>query len=86
MVVDEVFRLDVDRSHMSSPEKIQCPKCGSRKLARIVYGYPRLPLRLYSITGRVVLAGCMVGADSPTSYCRNCGTTFGRIKNTSKIR
>ncbi|MHB8894393.1 MAG: hypothetical protein ACYC99_04330 [Candidatus Geothermincolia bacterium] len=69
---------------MSLSAETRCPKCGSRKLARVVYGYPRRPLRLYARTGRVVLAGCMVGSDSPTLCCRRCGTRFDGMSITAE--
>jgi len=53
---------------------LQCPACGSRAVAKIVYGLPR-PGYVYG--DDVVLGGCVVGERSRDWACKDCGHTWG---------
>ena len=55
-----------------------CPRCGSRKTARILYGEPAPSPTLDDdmAAGRVVLGGCVVGEDGPEYRCGTCGREF----------
>ena len=59
---------------------IKCPKCGSRKVAKILYGLPALDDELVAKidAGEVVLAGCEIpyGAPLRSHECRDCGFQF----------
>ena len=56
-----------------APAVAVCEKCkkGDR-LVPIVYGYPRLSIRLASGLGRVKLGGCMPSRDNPKWFCKRC--------------
>jgi rubredoxin len=55
-----------------------CPRCGSAKVAQILWGYPRFSEELEAdlAAGRVVLGGCMVGPDQASHACTACGLEF----------
>ncbi len=56
-----------------------CPKCGSERVARILYGLPIFndELKRKLETGEVVLGGCMVTGDDPSWHCAECGHQWG---------
>lgn len=54
--------------------KRTCPKCGSDKVARILYGlvaYDDVKNDLKA--GRITLGGCCVTDESPAWECTQCG-------------
>ena len=55
--------------------KRTCPRCGSDRVARIVYGLvPNSPeLQRGLDEGLISLGGCVVGHDSPDFECQACG-------------
>jgi hypothetical protein len=57
-----------------------CPRCGSRSIARILYGYPawseELDRKLSG--GELRLGGCVVHACQPALVCNRCGCEFDR--------
>jgi hypothetical protein len=57
----------------------RCPRCGSLRVAEILYGTPAHSRRLERdvSAGRVVLAGCLVTDDAPARQCADCGHGFG---------
>jgi ribosomal protein L37E len=58
----------------TTPESdLRCPRCGERNPVPIVYGYPYGDMVAASFSGKIVLGGCIVEADSPTYRCRRCG-------------
>ncbi|QEH38599.1 hypothetical protein OJF2_72030 [Aquisphaera giovannonii] len=65
----------------TTPQKPHvCPRCGSRKLATILWGLPafddELERRLDA--GEVVLGGCCVTDDDPVWECTECGWQAGK--------
>lgn len=57
-----------------------CPRCGSRSIARIQYGFPvwsdELGAQLAS--GTIRLGGCVVHPLQPDLACNSCGCEFTR--------
>jgi hypothetical protein len=51
-----------------------CPSCGSQNAAQIVYGEPSLN---YLDANPVILGGCIVFPDSPTTCCLDCDYRWG---------
>lgn len=72
----EVARRD---RQMSSRLAEACPRCGSRKTARILYGEPAPSPTLDDdiAAGHVVLGGCVVDEHPPQYRCGTCGGEFG---------
>jgi hypothetical protein len=59
-------------------EKPICPKCGSDKLASLLYGLPIEDDYLRELVRRkeVILMGCVVGQDDPQLQCLKCDLQF----------
>jgi hypothetical protein len=58
-----------------------CPRCGSQRVAPILYGLPAFNERLNAALRekRIVLGGCLVGPDNPVFHCNACSTEWGRL-------
>ena len=54
-----------------------CPKCGSRDVMPIVYGYPLPETMAAANRDEVELGGCLVTDWDPTKMCKACGERFG---------
>lgn len=67
--------------HGAMPERL-CPKCGSSKVAYVVYGLPVWSpwLERADREGRLIMGGCCMTGDDPDSQCLSCGHrwTVGR--------
>ena len=63
----------------------KCPRCGSERIAKILYGMPAFSeeLRLEMKVGRVVLGGCGVTGNDPRWRCLDCGYGMGRPRGES---
>jgi DNA-directed RNA polymerase subunit RPC12/RpoP len=59
-------------------ESITCPKCGSKAIARIVYGYPLLDEKMEKDLkeGKIKLGGCCLWEGNPDYHCNTCGHEF----------
>jgi hypothetical protein len=57
-----------------------CPKCGSSRVAPIVYGLPGWDLAEDERKGLVVLGGCCVGEGDPIWACFGCDHRWGYLK------
>jgi len=59
-----------------------CPACGSKRVARIMYGYPAYSdeLQAQLDAGTVVLGGCVITGDDPAWRCTQCGQRIYRKK------
>ena len=55
-----------------------CPKCGSRDVVPILYGYPMPEAMDAAENGLIALGGCCVGEDDPRKHCNACGEDFDR--------
>jgi len=51
----------------------KCPKCGSRSVAPILYGYPTEESINKAHRGELHLGGCIVSGDDPKWSCKECG-------------
>lgn len=62
--------------YIRKPRK--CPACGSRRIARILYGQPVFSeqLRLDMKAGKITLGGCCVSDESPVWQCADCDLEF----------
>jgi len=59
-----------------------CPKCGSDKIATILYGMPAFSdsLRKDLNDNKIILGGCCITNDDPTWKCTSCDTAIYKIK------
>lgn len=56
----------------------ECPRCKSKNIIDIVYGYPNRELMAKAERGEVKLGGCEVDENNPTHFCRDCLKEFGK--------
>jgi hypothetical protein len=56
----------------------ECPKCGKKPVAYILYGLPDFSPELEKKCdeGKVVLGGCVVSDDDPKWQCTGCRANF----------
>ena len=50
----------------------KCPKCDSRNIVPIMFGYPGPGPVEDSVKGKVHLGGCIVDIDNPKWHCNDC--------------
>ena len=60
----------------NKPKK--CPKCGSPKVAPILYGLPAPEAFEDAEAGKIALGGCVITGDDPAWRCLDCGTNVFR--------
>lgn len=78
-------KLEKRRREIEEALARQCPKCGSKPVAAILYGLPlftdeqKADIEL----GIVTLGGCVVGYDSPAWRCKSCGYEWGSLHSTN---
>lgn len=61
----------MDRKVM--PKKVStCPKCQSKNIAAIVFGFPSPEMIEGEDKGDIVLGGCCVEVDDPEWRCKDC--------------
>ena len=62
-----------------------CPKCGSQRVAGILYGLPDFSEKLEREldAGEVVLGGCVITDDDPSWHCVECGHRWGESDHSS---
>jgi hypothetical protein len=55
-----------------------CPRCSSKDIADIVYGFIELSEDLDNSiqTGEVELGGCCIGSESPNYKCNSCNNQW----------
>ena len=51
---------------------LKCPACKSKHVIPIVYGMPTVEAHRQVEQGKIKLGGCVLSADNPNYYCRNC--------------
>ncbi|MCJ7448228.1 MAG: hypothetical protein MUO72_11075 [Bacteroidales bacterium] len=57
----------------SSYKKLdKCPKCGSSKVVKIVYGEPSYEDSLEAEAGKIILGGCVITGNDPHWGCIDC--------------
>jgi hypothetical protein len=68
------------------PEK--CPKCGSARVADILFGYPAFSPKLEADLkeGRISLGGCCISGADPQWQCVECETVIYPITLKKKGR
>ena len=57
----------------------KCPKCGSKNIAKYMYGLPLFSDELLKDidNGKIKLGGCIVMEDAPKYHCNDCKEDFG---------
>jgi hypothetical protein len=60
------------------PDK--CPKCGSLKVVKIIYGEPNYKVSLEAEAGKIILGGSVNTASDPLWGCIDCKTEIFKRK------
>lgn len=74
------LREPVSRGNSGTTPNIkptQCPKCESKRVAPILYGFPAEDLSDAVKKGEVVLGGCCVSDNDPEWACVDCDHRWG---------
>ena len=63
----------------------ECPSCGSKKVATILWGYPEFSSKLEKNLkeGKIVLGGCDVSDNDPEWQCVDCKVEIYRDRRDS---
>lgn len=63
----------------ASNTNLECPECGSKNIAEILWGMPALDEELERNLdeGRIVLGGCCITDENTDWRCNDCGCEFG---------
>lgn len=56
----------------------KCPKCGSTKVLKILYGMPTHEVFLKAEAGEVKLGGCCITDSDPEYYCKDCHNEWNK--------
>ena len=56
----------------------RCPKCGSLKAIKILYGMPTHEAILMAEEGKIKLGGCCITGNDPEYYCKDCENEWDR--------
>jgi hypothetical protein len=61
--------------------KAICPSCGSKNIAKILYGKPCFDEELEKklASKKIKLGGCIITGNDPKYLCNECDTYFDRI-------
>jgi hypothetical protein len=65
-------------SSYKKPDK--CPKCGSSKVVKIVYGEPSYEDSLEAEDRKIILGGCIITGNDPRWGCIDCQTKIFKRK------
>jgi hypothetical protein len=88
MEQDRQAELEFRRINLHHPGD-NCPKCHSRKVAKILYGlysfYLPANLKADLDAGRIRFGGCCVSKDSPLWHCLACGSSWGCVATESTL-
>lgn len=82
----EIAFLEIIMRYKSVQKPKNCPKCGSGRIADILYGLPAFSEELQKDLdeGRVVLGGCCVSGGEPEWECGDCGAEIYLLKRQRK--
>lgn len=69
---------------MARRKPSRCPRCGSYRIVRILYGLPPADVGAAAGRGEVILGGCMVGEDPPEWGCGDCHWEQGLAPSASR--
>jgi len=58
--------------YFSHQKPVKCPKCGSLKVVRIIYGKSNYKISLEEEAGKIILVGRTITANDPHWGCIDC--------------
>lgn len=69
-----------------SKKRKLCPRCNSRNVVQIIYGYPSQELEEREGMGEVELGGCLIWPGQPQRRCRDCGYLWRATEGEAGLR
>jgi hypothetical protein len=66
--------------YFSHQKPDKCPKCGSPKVVKIIYGEPNYKASLEAETGKIILGGCIIKGNDPSWACIDCKSKIFKRK------
>jgi primosomal protein N' len=66
--------------YFSQQEPDKCPKCGSPKVVRIIYGEPNYKTSLEEEAGKIIPGGYIITGNDPLWECIDCKAKIFRRK------
>jgi len=73
---NEYFKYWFEATKMEKIEEGECPRCKSKNIIDVVYGYPMAKTMKEAEQGKIFLGGCEVSEDNPNKYCKDCLNLF----------
>ena len=72
--------MEESERYFAKRKPIKCPKCGSKKVARILWGKPAFSPELEKELEeqKIVLGGCCCSLHAPSWCCAECNTPIYR--------
>ncbi len=64
----------------------KCPRCGSRDIVPIKYGYPSWEMQDDRALGKIKLGGCGIRIDPMDRYCNDCEHEWRKTDNYKKLK
>ena len=73
----------MENRYTAKSKPAKCPKCGSNRIAQILYGYPFFSEKLQEDlkAGRTALGGCCITGNDPDWKCLECEAEIYRIND-----
>lgn len=71
---------------MGDVMKKTCPKCKSKNVRKIMYGYPSYEAFEKAEAGKIVLGGCCISPDNPDYGCLDCKHQWLSIDNFGDLK
>jgi hypothetical protein len=66
--------------YFSHQQPDKCPKCGSLKVVKIIYGEPNYKTSLEADAGKIILGDCSMTGNDPLWGCINCNAKIFKRK------
>jgi hypothetical protein len=62
------------------PKPAHCPRCGSARVAEIVWGLPtEEAIKEAEETDNIVFGGCSIDFSAPRLHCKACALEWGEL-------
>ncbi len=76
---DLEHQISIEARHHQPVRPAKCPRCGSKRVAEIIYGFVMIDAGLEADlkAGKTHLGGCFVSDDNPQWCCAACGHHWG---------
>ena len=66
--------------YFSHQKPNKCPKCGSAKVVKIIYGESSYKISLEEESGKIILGGCIITGNDALWGCIDCKTKIFKRK------